>query len=88
MVERLRSVPVEEGMAEDAFGEFIAGLVEAIHVELPDEAVHLVVPEEAGKHHLLKLAHILNHELPARSSPENYLPELIALHRKGPTLRI
>lgn len=47
MGKRVRSVPLKEGMAEDALGDLIAGLVETIHVELSDEAVHLAVAEEA-----------------------------------------
>lgn len=84
----VRSVPLEEGVAEDALGEFVAGLVEAVHVELPDEAVHLGVPEEARQNHLLELAHVLYHELASRRSPEYYLRELLGLRGEWLTLRI
>ncbi len=47
-MEGLLSIFEEEGMAEYAFGVVCAWLVEAVHVELPDEAVDLVVSEVSG----------------------------------------
>ena len=52
-------------MAEDTFGMFLAGLVESVHVELPDETVHLVVAEELGQHHFLEFTNVLDDELSA-----------------------
>jgi hypothetical protein len=37
--------------------------MEAIHVELPDEAIHLAVPEIARQHYLLESIGILYYEL-------------------------
>jgi hypothetical protein len=68
-------------VAEDALCEFVSGFVEAIHVELAYEAVHLVVAEVTWQHNLLELASVFNHKLPPRRTPENNLPELLALHR-------
>jgi len=67
-------------MAEDALGELIAGLVKAVHVELPDEAVHLAVPEEPREHNLLKFIDVLYDKLAAGGSPEYYLAEFVALN--------
>lgn len=57
------SVSEEEGMAKDALGVISSGLMEAIHVELANEAVDLVVAEIAGKNNLLELVDILDDEL-------------------------
>ena len=54
--------------------------MKAVHVELPDEAVHLAVPEEPWEHNLLKFIDVLDDELAARGSPEYYLAELVALN--------
>ena len=37
--------------------------MEAVHVELPDETVDLVVPEVAGKHDLLEFVHVFYDKL-------------------------
>ena len=67
-------------MAEDTLGELIAGLVKAVHVELPDEAVHLAVPEQPREHNLLKFVDVLYDKLAAGGSPEYYLAEFVALN--------
>ncbi len=36
-------------MSKDDFGMIFPGLVESMHVELPDEAVKIVMPEVFGK---------------------------------------
>lgn len=62
--------------------------MEAVHVELPDEAVHLGMPEVSWQHHLLQLADVLDHELSARWRPVDNLSELIVLSGGRGTLRI
>ena len=69
-------------MAEDALGEFIAGLMKTIHVELPDEAVHLAVPKKSGQDDLLELGDVLYDELATRGRPVYYLGEFVALNEK------
>jgi hypothetical protein len=76
---RVLAIPEEEGVAEDAFGVVCARLVEAVHVELPDEAVDLVVAEVAGEHDLLELVDVLDHELEAGGRPVCDLVELFVL---------
>lgn len=84
----LPAVPLEEGMAENAFDMVVAGLVETVHVELPYEAVELGVPEVSGEDHLLQLADILYHKLGARWRPVDDLGELVVLGGGRRTLRI
>jgi hypothetical protein len=62
--------------------------VEAVHVQLADEGVHLAVAEVSRKDYLLELVHVLDHELRARGRPVCYLRELVVLNGKGSTLRI
>lgn len=88
MSPHLPAVPLEEGMAKNAFDVIVAGLVEAVHVELADEAVHLGVAEVPGQHYLLQLAHILDHELGARWRPVDDLGELVVLGGGRRTLSI
>lgn len=57
------SVSEKEGMAKDALGVISSGLMEAIHVELANEAVDLVVAEIARENNLLELVDILDDEL-------------------------
>lgn len=63
--EEVRAAFLEVWVAEDTFGMFLAGLVESVHVELPDETVHLVVAEELGQHHFLEFTNVLDDELSA-----------------------
>ena len=58
-------------MAEDAFGVLLTGLVEAIHVELSDEAIDLVVPEELGKDDLFEFGDVFDDEILSRWTPED-----------------
>jgi triphosphoribosyl-dephospho-CoA synthetase len=66
-------------VAEDALGVVGARLVEAVHVELADEAVDLVVAEVAGEDELLEAVDVLDDELLARGCPEGDLAELLIL---------
>lgn len=69
-------------MTEDTFCKLVARFVEAIHVELSNEAVHLAVSKIARKDHLLKLYCILNHKLFPVCRPVNYLPKLLILPKE------
>ena len=82
------AVPLEERMAKNAFDVIIAGFVETIHVELPDEAIHFGVPEVSRQHHLLQLADVLDHKLGARWRPVDNLGELVVLRGERGTPRI
>lgn len=82
------SVAEEGRVAEDALAVIGAGLVEAVHVELPDERVHFVVAEVAGQYDLLELVDVLDHELRPIARPKNYLPELLLLPHSIGTCRI
>lgn len=75
-------------MAKNAFDVIVARLMEAVHVELSYEAVHLSVSEVSGQDHLLQLADILYHELGARWRPVDDLGELVVLGGGRRTLRI
>lgn len=70
-------------MLECAFEVVMFHFVEAIHVELPDETVHLFMPEVSGEDDLLKLHDVLDDELTATGGPVNDL--LILLHLR-PTI--
>jgi hypothetical protein len=52
-------VLVPEGALEGVVFDF----VEAVHVELPDEAVHFVVPEVVRQHDFFKFYDVLYDEL-------------------------
>lgn len=66
-------------MAEDALGVISAALVEAIHVKLPDEGIHLAVPEVSRQHDGLKFVDVLDDELGAGGGPVGDLAELLIL---------
>ena len=70
-------------MTEDTLSVICTGLMEAVHVQLPDEAVDFVVAEIARQDNLLELRNILDDELAARWSPKSNLVELIILNKKG-----
>ena len=59
----------EEGVAEDILAGILAGLVEAVHVELPDEAIDVPVPEEFGEDVFLELIDLLDGKLAAVAHP-------------------
>jgi hypothetical protein len=64
------SMPSEEiGMTKDVFAGVLTGLVESIHVELPDEAVDVPVPEEFGEDVVLKLINFLDGKLASVGHP-------------------
>lgn len=65
-------------MAEGALEGVVFDLVEAVHVELSDKAVHLIVSEVMRQHDLLKLHHVFYDELESIRSPVDYL--LVVLH--------
>ena len=56
-------------MAEDVLAGILPALVEAVHVELPDEGVDIPVPEELGKDLVLKIIDLLDGEFPAVGHP-------------------
>lgn len=63
MILWLLSIFDEISVTEYTFGVVSAGLVEAIHVELSNEAINFVVAEVTWQYHLLKFSHIFDHEL-------------------------
>ena len=75
-------------MLEGAFEVVMLDLVEAVHVELPHEAVHLVVPKVPGQHYLFKFRDVLYDELSAVASPVDDLLELLHLNSAHFTFRI
>ena len=75
-------------MAEGAFEVVMFDLVEAVHVELPDEAVDFVVAEVAGEHDFLQLLDILDDELEAVAGPVDNLLVLFHLNYMTNTLNI
>ena len=62
--------------------------MEAVHVELPDEAVDLVVSEVSRKHDLLEFVDVFDDELDARGGPVCDLIELFVLPKIMDTFNI
>jgi len=62
--------------------------MKAIHIELPDEAVHLIVPKVTRQHYLLEFSHIPYHKLETGGRPVYYLGELVILNGYIVTRRI
>lgn len=75
-------------VAEGAFEVVMFDLVEAVHVELPDEAVHFVVAEVPGQYDFLQLLDILDDELKAVARPVDNLLVLFHLNYMTNTLNI
>jgi len=71
-MQKLRMSPQEARMAEDIFAGILARLMEAVHVELPNEAIDIPVPEEFGKDMVLELIDLLDGELAAVGHPVNH----------------
>ena len=67
-------------VAEGAFEVVVFDLVEAVHVELPDEAVHFVVAEVAGQYDFLELLDVLDDEFQAVAGPVDDLLVLFHLN--------
>ena len=59
-------------MTKNALGVFLATLVKAVHVELSDKGVDLLVPEVLGQDHFLELSDVPDHEFLAIRSPINH----------------
>lgn len=68
-------------MSEGAFEGVVFDFMEAVHVELPDEAVHLVVSEVVREHDLFEFYDIPYDELEAVRRPVNYLLVVLHLHQ-------
>lgn len=75
-------------VAEGAFEVVMFDLVEAVHVELPDEAVHFVVAEVPGQYDFLQLLDILDDEFQAVARPVDNLLVLFHLNYMTNTLNI
>lgn len=75
-------------VTEGAFEVVMFDLVEAVHVELPDEAVHFVVAEVPGQYDFLQLLDILDDELKAVARPVDNLLVLFHLNYMTNTLNI
>jgi len=56
-------------MSECAFEIVVFDFVEAIHVELPDKAVNLIVPEVFGQNQFFQLNNVLDDELNSVGCP-------------------
>lgn len=56
-------------MTEDIFAGVFAGLVEAVHVELSDEAIDIPVSEEFGQDVVLELIDFFDGKLPSVGHP-------------------
>lgn len=67
-------------MTEHTFRVVLSGLVKAIHIQLPDEAVNFVVSEVFWKHYLLKLTDVFNDKLGSSWPPEDYFGKLLILN--------
>jgi hypothetical protein len=65
-------------MLESAFKAIMFDLMEAIHVELSNKAVHFIVTEVTRKNNLLEFNNVFNDKLKAVWCPVNNL--LILLH--------
>jgi hypothetical protein len=59
--------------------------VEAVHIELPNEAVHLVVSEVTREYDLLEFIDVPYDELSPCGPPINNLSELFVLSKKNTT---
>ncbi len=59
----------EEGVAEDILAGILAGLVEAVHIELPDEAIDVPVSEVFGEDVFLEFVDLLDGKLAAVAHP-------------------
>ncbi len=55
------------------------GFMEAIHIQLADKTVHLVVPEIFRKHYLFKFSDVLNREFSSVRRPIDDLYEIVYL---------
>lgn len=75
-------------MAEGAFEVVVFDFVEAVHVELPDEAVHFVVAEVPGQYDFLQLLDILDDKFQAVAGPVDNLLVLFHLNYMTNTLNI
>lgn len=75
-------------VAEGAFEVVVFDFVEAVHVELPDEAVHFVVAEVPGQYDFLQLLDILDDKFQAVAGPVDNLLVLFHLNYMTNTLNI
>ena len=71
-MENLRLSLEEEGVTEDIFAGVLATLVEAVHVELPDERVDVSVSEVLGQDVVLEVVDLFDGKLPPVVHPVNY----------------
>ena len=76
----LRPVHLEEFVFEGALEVVVFHLVETIHVQLPNEAVHFLVAEVVGQDDFLELEDVLDDELGAAAGPVYDLLVLFDLH--------
>jgi hypothetical protein len=82
------SVFLEELMSEGAFEVVVFDLMETIHVELPDEAVHFVVSEVAREDDFLEFFDVLYDEFESVRCPVDDLLILFNLNIQKNTLKI
>ena len=74
-------------MFECAFEVIMLHFVEAIHVELSDEAIHFFVSEISGQDNLLEFDDVFDDELKTVGGPVNNLLILFDLNYGRSTLR-
>lgn len=84
----LRLVLLKKGMTENVLGGLFPGLVESIHIQLPNEAVDVPVPEVFRQDGFLELLNILDGELFPVGRPLDDLVVFSILSKKNRTLMI
>ena len=88
MKEGVLFVSLEKLVFESAFEAVMFDFVEAIHVELSDEAVHFVVTEVARQDHFFELDYVLDDEFESIRSPVDNLLVLLDLNIERNTSKI
>ena len=76
----LRVVLQEIGVAEYIFGRLLPRFVEPVHIQLPDEAVDVLVSEVFGQDCLLELVDVLDREFFPVARPLDNLAVLVVLN--------
>jgi len=71
-----------------AFKVIVFDFMKAIHVQLSNKTVHLIVSEIFWKHYFLKFDHIFNHKLIFTRCPVYYFLILLDLNQAMRTPKI
>ena len=75
-------------MAKDALRLLSSRFMKAIHIELSNEAINLIMPKISRQNNLLELINIFDDKLHSGLGPISYLIKLIILTKKTITFRI